>query len=65
MTPKEEKEAVENIELAMHRMSPEVKRLVRDYLKKLVHYRDTTVGLWVTDRPKSLDEKRLMFKLKF
>ena len=36
-----------------------------EYIKKLEHYRDTTVGLWATDRPKLVsDPKKLMFQIR-
>jgi len=34
-------------------------------IKELEHYRDTTIGLYATDRPDLIkDEKNVMFKLK-
>ena len=35
-----------------------------DYVKELEHYRDTTLGLYATDRPDLIkDEQNLMFEL--
>ena len=35
-----------------------------DYLKELEHYRDTTLGLYATDRPDLIkDEQNIMFEL--
>lgn len=34
-------------------------------IKELQHYKDTTVGLWATDRPDMVqDPKKIMFQLK-
>ena len=36
------------------------------YIKKLEHHRDTTVGLWATDRPDLVtDTKKMLFEIKF
>jgi len=36
------------------------------YIKKLEHHKDTTVGLWATDRPDLIkDEKGIMFQISF
>lgn len=35
------------------------------YIKELEHHRDTTVGLWATDRPDLIkDDKNLLFEIK-
>jgi hypothetical protein len=35
-----------------------------EYIKKLEHHRDTTVGLWATDRPDLVkDTKKIMFEI--
>lgn len=65
MTSEEEKDAIEAIELAMIRMSPAARKSAKEFIDKLTRYRDQTVGLWVTDKPQSVDEKKLMFQLKF
>lgn len=65
MSTDKEKSALEAIELAMIRMSPRARRSVEEYLQSLTHYRDSTVGLWVTDKPRSVEDKALMFQLKF
>jgi len=34
-------------------------------IKELQHYKDTTVGLWATDRPDLIqDTKKILFQLK-
>ena len=41
--------------------------IVKDEKKDLQHYYDTTVGLWVTDRPEKIPEnikKEYFFELK-
>ena len=36
-----------------------------EYIKSLEHHRDTTVGLWATDRPDLIeDPKNIMFEIK-
>jgi len=37
-----------------------------ELFKELEHYKDTTVGLWATDRPDFVyDPKNILFRLKF
>lgn len=33
-------------------------------VKELLHYRDYTIGLWCTDKPELIKDKKLFFKLK-
>ncbi len=36
-----------------------------DYVKDLEHHRDTTIGLWATDRPDLIgDPKKVLFEIK-
>lgn len=67
MTPEQEKEAEKIImdEVQLSRLTPQKKELCRVFLRKLIHFRDSSVGFWVTDKPKSVEEKRLFFQLKF
>lgn len=68
MTPEQEKEAEKFIMEAVHlrrSLTPQQKELSRVFLKQLIHFRDTSVGHWVTDKPKSVDEKKLFFQLQW
>lgn len=67
MTPEQEKQAEKYLLDAMmcRQLTTQQRELARVFLQSLIHYRDTSVGLWVTDKPKSFDEKKLAFKLKF
>jgi hypothetical protein len=39
--------------------------LLTEFAKELQHHRDTTIGLWATDRPDLVsDPKAIMFQLK-
>jgi hypothetical protein len=38
---------------------------LQEYAKDLQHHKDTTVGLWATDRPDLIDDpKKLLFEIK-
>jgi len=38
--------------------------MLDEWKKDLQHHKDTTVGLWATDRPDLIiDEKKIMFKI--
>lgn len=68
MTTEQEKEAQKLIMEAVHlrkSLTPQEKELCRVFLQRLIHFKDTTVGHWVTDKPESVDEKKLFFQLKF
>lgn len=65
MTTEDERTIREVINLAIANAPQKTRRMVNEYLNNLTHYRDSTVGLWVTDKPKSIEEKRLFFQLKF
>lgn len=42
----------------------EIIEMMDEYCKHLTHYRDTTVGLWATDKPEKVqDPEKVMFKL--
>jgi len=41
-------------------------QMIEDWQKSLVHHKDTTCGLWATDRPDLIkDEKNVMFQISF
>ena len=43
-----------------------VVQMISDWQKPLVHYKDSTEGLWCTDKPDLVkDEKNIMFRLEF
>jgi len=38
--------------------------ILNDYAKELQHHKDTTVGLWATDKPNLIsDPKKVLFKI--
>ena len=42
----------------------EIERITIEYSKHLEHHKDTTVGLWATDRPELInDPKKLLFEI--
>jgi hypothetical protein len=36
-----------------------------EYIKKLEHYKDTTAGLWTTDKPELINDESLFWQLSF
>jgi len=55
---------IESLLIAFKEYTPELLNPVNEELKKLRHHRDTTVGLWATDRPDLVnDPKNIMFRL--
>lgn len=47
-------------------LTSEEKDELAKYINKLEHHKDTTVGLWATDRPDLIkDEKEVMFQISY
>ena len=43
----------------------EVAGLIDWYIAPLVHHKDSTVGLWATDREDAVGDKELFFQIEF
>lgn len=39
--------------------------LLREEIKKLVHHRDITCGLWATDGPEFITERQMLFEITY
>lgn len=54
------------IVLSIERMTDDDLLELQQEIKKLIHHKDTTIGLWATDRPDLLvDNKKVLFEIKY
>lgn len=55
--------AVEDLQCQINGLKVKIEN-INELIKSLHHYRDTTVGLWATDKPEKVqDPEGVMFKL--
>ena len=57
---------IATVELTKDKVGLETLKELLEEAKKLEHHKDTTVGLWATDRPDLVDDpKKIMFRIDY